>query len=178
MLEHGSWHLELGHGLLAHDVLPLLDHEILLFLLASLKVILLFGRKGASKAGEYATEGRHNTSGPCRGERPGLGGRSMRDANLRNQEWFTRVANSSDELSQGLKFRIFNLLDTEVGSKEVGLVPIVHLKTSEWTLDLPLGIKVHPPHPVRHNHLANLGSGSFSTTLATSEGQATANGGE
>jgi hypothetical protein len=146
----------------------------LFFLLAPLQIVLLFSGKGSAKTREYTTQRRNYTTVSLGRERPGLGWGSVRDANLGNKEWFTGVSYTPDELAQRLKVGILQLLHPKIGGEEVCFVPVVHLEASERPLDLSLRIKIHPPHAVRHDHLANLGSRRFGTALAT-KGQTAAN---
>jgi hypothetical protein len=147
----------------------LLDHEKLFFLLASLKVILLLCCKSAAKTGKHPTQRRDDTRA-CLREGTSLSRWAMGNANLGHQERFTRVSNASDELTERLKFRILNLLDSKIGGEKVCLIPIIHLEPREGTLDLSLRIQVHPSHTIWHDHLTNLGRWRLSAGLAAAKG--------
>jgi hypothetical protein len=105
--------------LLLRQELPLACHEILLFLLASLKVVLLLCGQSSSEARESAGEWRLNDAGRRDSGSSSGGGkwssldcrRSMRNTDLRYKERFARIANASDELSKRFKLVILQLLD-------------------------------------------------------------------
>jgi hypothetical protein len=111
-------HLHLFHvDLLLCEELPLTSHQVLLFLLAAFKVVLLLCGQGGSKARESTCERRLNSAGSSTG---GHGGRkrrtscccgwTVRNTDLWDEEWLTRVANTSDKLAKRLKFGVLKLL--------------------------------------------------------------------
>jgi hypothetical protein len=124
-------------------MLFLASHEILLLLLSALKGILLFSGKSSPKAREAVGERRLGTwcSGSARASTcprvTWLGRRrTMRDTDLRDQEGLARVTNTADELGEGFIIRLFSLLHQQLRTEEASFVPIMHLQTGEWPLDI------------------------------------------
>lgn len=170
----------LGHHLLLEEELALLGHEVLFLLLASLKCILLLGGQGRAKGRETSGERRLNSSGRLSGlllllhllrllldlwlstwhlveprSRPitSISGRtSRRIAWQRNQKRLPCIANLPDKSAQLLEVTIFLSLDCKVGREKSGAIPLVHLKTSERTLNDTGRIAVYPLNLIRHDH--------------------------
>ncbi len=149
---------------------PLPSVEHLLLLLPPLQVVLLLRSKGPPEGWECALE-RRNGVGRGRTERPRNRRRSMGNSHLRNKERLPRVANAPDELTEGLKVGILQTFDAQIRSKEVRLIPIIHLETAEGSLHSTLGIQVNPSHPIRHHHGSN--SGRVASRLARGESRTT-----
>lgn len=80
----------------------------------------------------------------------------MRNSDLRDQEWFSRVADPTDQLAERFKFIVFDFLHRKIWSEELRFVPVMHFETGPGALHLALRIQVNPSHPIWHYHLAVL----------------------
>jgi hypothetical protein len=111
----------LGHtlrNLLLGEMLLLSCHEVLLFLLPTLKSILLIGRKCCAERRKAGCEwwlcttctGARGSARTSPGIRSVIRGWTMGNADLRNQERLPGITNSPDELRERLILRIFELL--------------------------------------------------------------------
>ena len=165
----GSLHLHLVDGLLMGKEFALAGHKELLFLLASLKVVLLFRCQGSTETREGTEQGRHDAPVITCRKGPRLGGRAVWDADLGHEEWLARVTDATDELAKGLEVRILDLFDAKISREELCLEPIVHLETSEGTLYLALRVEVNPSHAVGHDHSARLEGSGIRWRLAARE---------
>jgi len=123
-----STHLHLLHvHLLLSQELSLASHQKLLFLLATFQVILLFGGQSCAKAWKCTSKWWLNSTrlssswtSRSRGECSTSWWRrwAMWNSDLRNKEGLSRIANASDQLAKGFKFRIFKFSDREICRKE------------------------------------------------------------
>lgn len=151
-----SLQLYSGEALLIGQQVSLLCHHVLLFLFAPLEVVLLLCSECTAKLGKDTIEGGDDATAGARREGAGCSRGAVRDTHHRNEEWLSRISNAPNQLAQWLKLGILDSLDTQIGSKEIGLVPIVHLQASEWALLMSLGVEIHPTHSIRHNHASCL----------------------